>query len=200
MLFHLPESDAMPKSILRLCLLALCCVMLPAWADGAADDNTKVTVQKDGDTVIIDLSTTVQATPQEAWDVFTDFDHMTQFLPNLETSRVLEKNGDQWKVEQKGQAKHGVFSLSFESTKQFKLKPYESIQSHLISGTLKKHDSLTTLSPDGNGTRITYHAESISGVWVPPGLGTSVVQDEVRKQFQDMIGEILRRKAARTAK
>ncbi len=190
----------MPKSIPYVCLLAFCCMMLPAWADGSADDNTKVTVQKNGDTVVIDLSTTVQATPQEAWDVFTDFDHMTQFLPNLETSRILEKNGDLWKVEQKGQAKHGVFSLSFESTKQFKLKPYESIQSHLIGGTLKKHESLTTLSPEGSGTRITYHAESVSGVWVPPGLGTSVVQDEVRKQFQDMTGEILKRKAAHAAK
>lgn len=190
----------MPKTILRTCLLAFCCLAVPALADAPAGDNLKVNVQKNGDTVVIDLSTTVQATPQEAWDVFTDFDHMTQFLPNLNTSRVLEKNGDQWKVEQKGQASHGVFSFSFESTKQFVLKPYESIQSHLISGTLKKHESLTTLTPDGSGTRITYHAESISGVWVPPGLGPSIVQDEVRKQFQDMTGEILKRKTAHATK
>lgn len=182
--------------MLRACLLTLCCLMAPAWADTATDPNTKVSVQKNGDTVIIDLSTIVQATPQEAWDVFTDFDHMTQFLPNLQSSKVLEKNGDQWKVEQKGQASHGVFSFSFESTKTFVLKPYESIQSHLISGTLKKHESLTTLAPEGSGTRITYHAESISGVWVPPGLGTSIVEEEVRKQFQQMTAEILKRKAA----
>lgn len=189
----------MHKSILRVCLLVCSCLMLPVWADTAPADNAVVKVQKNGDTVIIDLSITVSVTPQEAWDVLVDFDHMTQFNHNLEISQVLEKNGDQWKVQQKGKTTHGGFSFSFDSVKQVTLKPYESIQSHLLSGTLKKHESLTTLSPDGKGTHIVYHAESISGVWVPPLLGTSVVEDEVRKQFQDMEGEMLKRKAAKAS-
>ena len=195
----------MPKPILRICLPAFCCLIclmcltLPAQADTAADDNIKDNVQKNGDTVVIDLAMTMPATQQEVWDVFTDFDHMTQFLHNLETSKVLEKNGEQWKVEQKGQTSHSGFSFSFESTKQITLKPYESVQSHLLSGTLKKHESLTSFSPMGDGTRVTYHAESISGVWVPAFLGTSVVESEVHKQFQDMENEVLKRKAAHTA-
>ncbi len=190
----------MPKSVLRACLLALSCMMLPAWADTPPDDNTKVKVQKNGDVVVIDLSMTVPATPQEVWDVLVDFDHMTQFLPNLDTSRILEKNGNQWKVEQKGQTSHAGFTYKFESTKLITLKPYESIQSHLTGGTLKQHESLTTLAPEGSGTRLVYHAESISGVWVPPLLGSSVVESEVRKQFQDMETEILKRKTGKTAK
>jgi carbon monoxide dehydrogenase subunit G len=186
----------MPKTLLRACLLIASCLIVPAWADAPAADNAQVKVQKNGETVIIDLTVSVAATPEEAWSVLVDFDHMTQFLHNLETSRILEKNGDQWKVEQKGQTSHSGFTFSFESTKLITLKPYESIQSHLLGGTLKKHESLTTLAPEGGGTRITYHAESISGVWVPPLLGTSVVEGEVRKQFQDMVGEMLRRKAA----
>jgi len=187
----------MPKSILPVCLLVCSCLTFPAWADTAPADNAAAKVQKNGDTVIIDLSITVPVTPQEAWDVLVDFDHMTQFNHNLEVSQVLEKNGDQWKVQQKGKTTHGGFSFSFDSVKQVTLKPFESIQSHLLSGTLKKHESLTTLTPEGKGTHIVYHAESISGVWVPPLLGTSVVEDEVRKQFQDMEGEMLKRKAAR---
>ncbi|MBV8634511.1 MAG: SRPBCC family protein [Burkholderiaceae bacterium] len=188
----------MPKSILRACLFALAFLMAPAWAD-SADDPIKVKVQKNGDTVIIDLTTVVAATPQEVWDVLTDFDHMTQFLPNLEMSKVLEKNGDVWSVEQKGRTSHAGFTFSFQTTKQITLKAFDSIQSHLTGGTLKKHESLTTLAPEGNGTRITYHAESISGVWVPPLLGSSVVEGEVRKQYQDMTGEMLKRKAAHAA-
>ena len=190
----------MTPSILRVCLLALCCLMLPVRADTPSDDNTRVKVQKNGETVIIDLSVTVPATARETWDVLVDFDHMTQILHNLEVSKILEKNGDQWKIEQKGKTSHGGFTFSFETVKLITLKPYESMQSHLVSGTLKKHESLTTLSPDGDGTRITYHAESISGVWVPPLLGTSVVEGEVRKQYQDLVGEILRRKEAAGAK
>jgi uncharacterized membrane protein len=190
----------MLKSTLRVCLLAFSCLLLQARADTPPDDNAKINVQKNGDTVVIDLSMTVPATAQEVWDVLVDFDHMTQFLHNLDTSKILEKNDSQWKVEQKGQTSHGGFSFSFDSIKLITLKPYDMIQSHLIGGTLKKHESLTTLSPDGNGTRIVYHAESISGVWVPPLLGTSVVEGEVRKQFQEMETEILRRKAGKVGK
>ena len=189
----------MLKSALKVCLLTGALLGVPAWAD-APPDNTKVKVQKDGDNVTIDLSVTVPVSPQEAWEVLVDFDHMTQFLHNLETSKVQEKNGDQWKVFQKGQTSHAGFSFSFESTKLVTLKPYESIQSHLTGGTLKKHESLTTLTPEGTGTHIVYHAESISGVWVPPLLGTSVVEGEVRKQFQDMESEMLKRKAAKAPK
>jgi predicted RNA binding protein YcfA (HicA-like mRNA interferase family) len=125
---------------------------------------------------------------------------MTQILSNLDTSKILEKNGNQWKIEQKGQTSHAGFTYKFESTKLITLKPYETLQSHLIGGTLKQHESLTTLTPDGNGTRIVYHAESISGVWVPPLLGASVVEGEVLKQFHDMEAEMIKRNLAKTAK
>jgi uncharacterized membrane protein len=190
----------MRRAALLACLLAASLSVFDVSADTSQDDNTKVKVQKNGDNVVIDLTITIPATPQETWAVLVDFDHMTDFLHNLESSKVLEKDGNVWKVAQKGQTSHAGFSFAFESTRQVTLKPFESLQSHLIGGTLKKHDSLTLLSPDGNGTRIVYHAESISGVWVPPLLGTSIVESEVRKQFQDTEAEILKRKAAAAGK
>jgi uncharacterized membrane protein len=183
---------------MRKVLIALICLLTfgtQAGADGASDD-IKVKVQKDGDSVIIDLSVTIPATPQETWAVLTDFDHMSQFLSNLQSSKILEKKGDKWTVAQKGQTSHGGFSFSFESIRDVELKPYETIRSHLISGTMTKHEGLTQLSPSGTGTRIVYHAESIAKVWVPPLVGTSVVEGDVRKQFQEMEAEILKRKAA----
>jgi uncharacterized membrane protein len=183
-------------SMTILCLLlCLSAFESSAVAEGAPDD-IKVKVQKDGDSVIIDLTVTIPATPEEAWAVLTDFDHMPQFLSNLQSSKILEKNGDIWKVAQKGKSSHGGFSFSFESTREVELKPFEVIRSHLLSGTMTKHEGLTQLFPNGTGTRIVYHAESIANVWVPPLLGTSVVEGDVRKQFQEMEAEILKRKAA----
>ena len=170
-----------------------------AMADGAQNDDIKVKVQKDGDAIVIDLTVTVAATPQEAWDVLVDFDHMTQFLCNLQSSKILEKNGNVWKVAQKGQSSHAGFSFAFESVREVELKPYEAIRSHLISGTMKKHEGMTQLFPSGSGTRIVYHAESIATLWLPPLVGTSAVEGDVRKQFQDMEAEILKRKSAARA-
>ncbi|MDR3482850.1 MAG: SRPBCC family protein [Burkholderiaceae bacterium] len=185
--------------MLKFLLTTLCLLTFQAsaLADVVSADDIQVKVQKDGDSVVIDLSVTIPATPQEAWAVLVDFDHMPQFLNNLQSSKILEKHGNHWKVEQKGKtAPHAGFSISFEAVREVDLTPFETIHSHLISGTQKKHEGLTQLFPSGSGTRIVYHAESISTVWVPPLLGPSVIEGDVRKQFQDMIGEILKRQAA----
>lgn len=184
--------------MLKIVLTILCFLTFhaSAFADGTQGDDIKVKVQKDGDSVVIDLTVTIPATPQETWAVLVDFDHMPQFLSNLQSSKILEKNGNKWKVAQKGQSSHGGFSFAFESVREVELTPYETIRSHLISGTMKKHEGLTQLFPSGSGTRIVYHAESIAQLWVPPLLGPSVVESDVRKQFQNMETEILRRQAA----
>jgi len=190
------------KFALQASLLSLSLFMAQAWAEGQSsesDGGAIVNVQKNGDTVVIDLSMTIAATPKETWDVLVDFDHMTDFLKNLQSSKILEKNSNVWKVAQKGQTSHAGFSFAFESVRDVTLKPFESLQSHLVSGTLKKHDTLTLLAPVANGTRLTYHAESISGAWVPPLLGTSVVESEVRKQYTEIQAEVLRRKGANRA-
>jgi len=195
-LMHKSMHTSIHKLIMPI--MAACCLLVhqsSVWADETQDDKIKVKVQKNGDQIAIDLSVTVAATPKETWNVLTDFDHMTEFLNNLKSSKILEKHGNVWKVSQKGHSSHAGFSFSFDSIREVELKPYETIRSHLLSGTMKKHESLTQLAPEGNGTHITYHAESISNVWVPPLLGTSVVENEVRKQFQDMEAEIMKRKA-----
>jgi ribosome-associated toxin RatA of RatAB toxin-antitoxin module len=186
-------AHAMLKSILfAVFLLTLSTVLL---AQQAAGDGIKINVRKDGDAVIIDLSVIVAATPQETWDVLVDYDHMTQFMSNLQASKIVEKNGNNWTVAQKGQTSHGLFSFAFENVRMVELDPYKTIRSHLISGTLKKLDGITQLIPSGDVTRIVYHSESISNVWMPPMVGVSLVEDQVRKQFQEMQAEIMRRKA-----
>jgi uncharacterized membrane protein len=181
--------------VMLLTIILLAC-QSAASADGAQDGDIKINVQKEGEAVVIDLTVTIAATPQETWAVLVDFDHMPQFLSSIQSSKVLERNGNRWKVAQKGLSSHGVFSFAFESIREVDLKPFESIHSHLISGTMKKLEGLTRLFPSGTGTHIVYHSESISNVWVPPVVGVSVVESEIRKQFQEIEAEILKRKAS----
>jgi uncharacterized membrane protein len=184
---------SMLKNILFAMLMLTCTAVVSA--QEAQGDGIKINVQKDGDAIVIDLSVTVDATPQEAWEVLTDFDHMTQFLSNMQSSKILEKNGNTWTVAQKGQTSHGPFSFAFENVRAVELEPFKNIRSHLIRGSMKKLDGVTQLMPSGDATRIVYHSESISNVWVPPMVGISLVEDQVRKQFQEMQAEIMRRKS-----
>jgi carbon monoxide dehydrogenase subunit G len=191
-----PGSATMLKAMLQGALLALGLSTASAWAQAPADGNLAVNVQKVGELVTIDASLAIAATPQEVWNVLTDFDHMADFIHGLQSSKVVAKKGNVWRIAQKGVTTHAGFSIKFESLRDVTVQPVESVQSHLVSGTLKKHDTLTRLTAEGNGTRVTYHAESISGIWVPPLIGTSVVEGEVRKQFQDIQTEIMKRKPA----
>ena len=170
---------------------------LAAFAEPAsAAQDSEVTAKKLSDMVVIDVSMLVAATPREAWDVLTDYDHMSKFLPNLQSSKILSKSPTRLEVAQKGGVTHGPISITFDVVRDVQLKPYSEIVSHVISGNLKKVDGTTRLAPEGDGTRITFHSESIPNIWVPPGIGPTLIENETRDQFGDMRAEIIKRRLA----
>ncbi|MGE5668899.1 MAG: hypothetical protein ACM338_11965, partial [Betaproteobacteria bacterium] len=52
----------------------------------------------------------------------------------------------------------------------------------------------TRLTAEGDATRITNHGRFIPDRWIPPLIGTLMLEAEVRKQFAELRAEILRRK------
>ena len=165
-------------------------------SQGANLEDIVVSAKKSGDMVIIDVSMLVPATQRETWDVLIDFDRMPQFLPNLQASKILSKSPTRLQVAQKGGVSHGPISITFDVVRDVELKPYTEIRSHVVSGNLKKVDGTTRLAAEGEGTRVTLHTESIPNVWVPPGIGPTLIENETRDQFRDMRNEILKRKEA----
>ena len=168
--------------------------MATAFADPRQDEDIEVKVQVSGGNVIVDLSLVVPATRQQVWAVLTDFDHMAGFISNLKESRVVSTLADTMKVFQRGSAKYGPISFAFESTREMKLDPFDKIQSHLISGNMRKMEGTTQLVDEGAQTRIIYHTDSIPGVWIPPIVGKVFIEHEIREQFQQIRDEIIRRK------
>lgn len=172
----------------------------PAAKETAQENDVAVQVKQNGETIIIDVSFNVSVTPQEAWAVLTDFDRMSSFVSNLESSKVISRNGNVLQVQQKGKAARGMLSFSFESVREIELVPHRSIHTKQITGNLKKLDGMTLLVAENNGTHVTYHGESVPNTWVPPLIGTGFIADEVREQFHEMRVEILKRKTLATGK
>ncbi|MBC7572906.1 MAG: SRPBCC family protein [Herminiimonas sp.] len=174
------------------------------WAAGmalhsrAADsgNDIEVSAKKVADTVVIDVSMLVSATPREAWDVLTDYDKMPSFLPNLQVSKIISRSPTRLQVVQKGGVSHGPITITFDVIRDVQLKPYSEVISHVVSGNLKQVDGTTRIAAEGEATRVTFHSVSIPNVWVPPGIGPSMIESETRDQFGDMRAEILRRKSA----
>lgn len=170
-------------------------IMLSAvGAEPKIDPNLNVKVKKSNGKIIVDVSMLTPASQQQVWDVLTDFDHMTNFLSNLKSSKILRHDGNKIQVEQTGKATQGIFSFSFDTVREITLAPLKEINSHVLSGSIKQADASTHLIVEGNATRIVYHSESVAASMVPAVISVKFVDQQVRKQYTEIRDEILHRK------
>lgn len=180
------------------CLLLLLASLLwagTAWgqqAESQADD-IEIAVRKEGATVIVDVGMPVKASLRSAWEVLTDYDHMAEFFPNLDSSKVVEQQGNRLRIEQTGKVAYGPLSFPFESVREIVLTPYSKVHSKAVGGTIKHGEAITRLVSEGSTTRIFYHSESVPNTWVPPGIGPNLIAGRTREQFASLREEILRR-------
>jgi Polyketide cyclase / dehydrase and lipid transport len=169
--------------------------------DARDDSDISVRAEKDGENIIIDVAMPVQASLAAVWDVFTDYDHMAQFVTAVHASRITDRNGNILLVAQKSSTEFGLIKFSFENVRQVELIPRTEIRSRLISGDMKDSAFTTRLVSDGGGvTRIFNHGVFIPTMWVPPILGTAFLESETRRQFAELRSEILRRSSAEAVK
>ena len=159
------------------------------------DDGVDISISVDGDEVHLDISALIEAKPREVWAVFTDFDRMAEFVSNLKSSQVIARNSPTaFTVEQHGRAGAGPLSFTLDSVREIQMKPFEWVRSKLLSGGMKRFDGITRFSEERGKTRVTYHSDAVSGVWIPPVIGRKLIEDEAREQFTQMLQEVLRRK------
>lgn len=157
------------------------------------DQGLNVHTERDGDTLYVTVDMRVAVKPRRAWEVMTDFDRMAGFVPNLSSSKIVARNGNRIKVEQKGTYALGPWSFPFESMREVELFPYTKVSSHATSGSMKNMDSVTHFVADGQNTRVNYNATLVPSISIPPLIGPSLVNNEVREQFQGMRDEMVRR-------
>jgi hypothetical protein len=159
-----------------------------------------VHVQKNGETIIVDVEMMVQASTLAVWDVLTDYDHMAQFVANVHSSRVAERRGNNLVVAQQSSTSFGLLKFSFDNVREVELVPRSEIRSKLISGDMKASAFTTRIVTDSSGvTRVINHGEFVPTMWVPPLVGTAFIESETRRQFVELRKEMMRRAGAAKA-
>ncbi len=184
----------MPTWLLTLAAAALL-FALPATAAIGAEPKVEVSVANKGGALIVDALVDVPVDPRTAWEVMTDFEHMTSIVDNLKSSQVLSRSGNTWIVRQDGVAKYGLLSFPFASERELRLEPMTRILSRQLSGTAKSMESEAKVAPVADGVRINYHAETVVESTLGRFFGASFVRHEVEEQFLAMGREMLRRHA-----
>ncbi len=172
----------------------------PLRADAQDASDIVVLVKKNGATIIVDVEMAVHASPLAAWDVLTDYDHMAQFVGNVQSSKITDRKGNTLVVAQKSGTAFGFLKFSFDNVREIELVPHSEIRSKLISGDMKASVFTTRIVSDGaGGARVVNHGEFVPTMWVPPVIGTAFLEAETRRQFHELRNEIVRRTMALNA-
>jgi carbon monoxide dehydrogenase subunit G len=152
-----------------------------------------IDIAQDSDAYVANVVMFAPVATEVAWQVLTDFDQMAKWVPNVRESKVIAREPNAVTIEQNGVAKFGILSFSYVSVRHIEPDPPRTIRSTQIKGNMRRLESLMTLAPDGNGTKLVYHLEMVPGALAATVMSKEFLEHELREQFGAIIGEMVRR-------
>jgi ribosome-associated toxin RatA of RatAB toxin-antitoxin module len=150
--------------------------------------------------VEIKASATIKAPYELIWRTLTDYDHLSEFVPGMTTSHVVERHGATAIVEQTGHARFLFFSYPIEVLVESHEKPPYLIGMRIVKGNLKQLDGGYRIERTG------YNDDEFVLCWsgiierpsaLPLFITVPLLRSNIADQFHGMIREIERREAVR---
>jgi carbon monoxide dehydrogenase subunit G len=183
---------------LRTLATLLSMLLLCALADGAAAQPVvRVTTAGQGGTITVAASAEMAVEAGTAWNVITDYDHLAEFIPDMQSSRVIRHDGDQLLVEQRGSLGFLFFQQPIEVTLSVIEAPQRGIEAHAVSGNMAEMDGRYGLETLPSGlVRLSYSGRLVPDFPVPPVVGRIAVRSVLERQFNALVAEIVRRDTA----
>lgn len=177
----------------RIATVLFGCLLVAVAPGVRARDRPVIDVRQDKDTFHVHARLYAPVPPAVAWEVLTDFEHMERFIPNLETSRVVAREGQRLVIAQRGVARFALLAIGFGSEREVTLLPPNEIRSVQLRGSLKRMLSVTRFLPRDGGTELHYSVEAEPGPLFPATLTQRFLVHEIEEQFGAIVDEMERR-------
>lgn len=180
----------------RACLRRWLALAMFALAANAAAQSPmrSIDVAYDGETYVVKALMFAPVTQAIAWDVLTDFPNMAKWVPNVIESNIVKPGDKQFTIEQRGNAKFAGMSFAYTSVREIVLNPQKTILATQIKGSMKKQQSLMTVSPEGDGTRMQYQLEIVPSMLASAVMSKDFLKHEIEEQFTAIVAEMVKRK------
>lgn len=180
-----------------LCILLLTHISAENYAHAANETNPfSVEATRYGDAVQVSVRTTVKAPLALIWNTLTDYDHLSQFIPGMKKSRLVERQGKVAVIEQSGYAHLWFFRFAIDATVEVTEHPSSAIQVRLLKGNLKRLEGRYEIEKIADDLYALRWSGTIEpGVAVPGFLATDLMRKNISEQFLGMVDEIERRAA-----
>ena len=135
-----------------------------------------------------------RATPEQAWRVLTDYDELADFVPDLTSSRVISRDGREAVVEQRSEVGILFVTHAIHIVERITEQPFSAIDVAMVSGNMKRYRAHWDLAPSSqngvSGTRIIYSGMMEPDFFIPPVIGESIVQANMKKMVEAVIERI----------
>jgi len=167
--------------------------LLAATAVQAQD--VSIRTGRDGEFVTVSASALMKVDPLVAWAVLSDYDHLAKFIPDMKSSRVVSRQGNTVRVEQKGDVGFFFYSEPVNMLLEVREEPPSRITARGIEGNIKGLETRYELHSSDAGTRLVYVGRFVPGFVIPPLIGMPMVNRVIERRFRAMVNEIQRRDA-----
>jgi ribosome-associated toxin RatA of RatAB toxin-antitoxin module len=171
----------------RACPILLALFVLATSAQAAG---ITVEATRDGDALEVRASAEIPVSRDHAWEVLTDYDRYAGFVPDLDVSRVISREGDRAVVEQKGAARFLFFSYPIEVRLAVTEFPRTRIESRATAGNFRELTSTYELEAREGRVVLRYSGRMIPDFDLFPFFGTRVLRSSVADTFRALVEEI----------
>ncbi|GAC1505111.1 MAG: hypothetical protein NVS1B6_13070 [Steroidobacteraceae bacterium] len=174
-------------------------ILILGWAFYVPVAAQKVSIETSGqgNLITVRASAEMQVDLSTVWNVISDYDHLAEFIPDVRSSRVVQRDGHNVLIEQTGEFGFLFFRQPVDVQLAVVESPPRRIVARAVGGNLTEMEGRYTLEnlPTG-AVRLSYSARLVPEFPVPPFIGRTVVRNVLARQFTAMVKEILRRDAA----
>jgi ribosome-associated toxin RatA of RatAB toxin-antitoxin module len=174
---------------LTACLALLLAAALPARAAGPI----ALQVERDGARLKVSATIEAEAPAKLCYAVIADFDRLAEFIPDLQSSRIVSKPGQPLELRQVGETRLGLSRYAVDVTLALTVDPPHRIDFRRVDGNLKLMEGSWQVRGDARRCVVDYHAALQPSFWVPPVLGPVIVRHRVERQLEGLLAEIERR-------
>ena len=177
--------------------IAFAMMLVLAGSQPAAAAIVTINTRLQGATIDVHASALLNADAATAWRVLTDYDRYAEFIPDLQVSRVVARDGAKITVEQSGNAALWLFRLPVHVTFEVNELPPDRLRSRTVAGSVRVLASSYVLVPDASGLRLDYAGQIVPGFELVGHIERMMLERNAARHFQALADEIERRSAVR---
>src|SRR5574340_1329144 len=179
-------------SLARSAALALAALLATPslQATAAMQPQVDLTITDLGSTVAIRASVVIACDPATAWKVLTDYGRYASFIPSVETSRVVERDGTEVVVEQTDRAPPWLLRMPVEVMYRITEYPPTRVVSraNLDGGDTLYSEYRLTAGPQGMRLDYVGRLTARRGMleWLHEKAGAGAIGEQVRARAHEM--------------